>query len=555
MAFYVVTILSIFLSFSIVLGLQVTPNSPCASACLDSDSLDKSDPNSSNTKNSDIACLDVSSGSTKSGFKWKNCMSCLQNSTFSQGTENDQLWFLYNSRYALSYCVFGFPNATDVSQSPCVTSAACGPLRDALQDGIPDPRGSSQYGYCSVDEGVMTGEGYSQCLACISATGETQFISNYLVALEAGCQQRPSPGHVIGLNDTVFSKTIVGIVDPAAITAQPNKTGRNGHLSTPTLTGIAVSAAVVLLFLAALLYIRQRRRKNRLARSAAAKAHLDGMGPQSPLSFQCRTHIGRGLASPRFFTSDESGGPSYSSFPSDPKEGSPRSTSLACGPAPVAWQPQNGGLMSSYQDMSISEYVPVQSTNKIPPSKSSQLWDDASKKGGGSNGKSGTNSSNNRPLYSIDTSVLPSAPSVSYHPGINYSPPSAGAHLSPSDTFTTPTSTTSTHSTTQLLPARQIPPQSYATRLAPYSPADYDATTGPHITSLVTPAPPPPRSPATSTTPKRAEKRKGEGTVGIGLGLWTGDGGARRGTREAGSPNETRRIDTVFPPPPPRPVR
>lgn len=80
-------------------GLQVTPNSPCASTCIDSTTLDPSDPNSSNTRNADITCQDSHYGSSAASIKWQNCMSCLQNSTFAQGSENDQMWFLCMSLY------------------------------------------------------------------------------------------------------------------------------------------------------------------------------------------------------------------------------------------------------------------------------------------------------------------------------------------------------------------------------------------------------------------------------------------------------------------------
>lgn len=85
---------SLLLSPLSVWALQVTPNSPCSVACQDSDSLDTSDPNSSNTKNADITCQDVDYQNSAAGIKWKNCMTCLQNSTFAQGGENDQMWFL-----------------------------------------------------------------------------------------------------------------------------------------------------------------------------------------------------------------------------------------------------------------------------------------------------------------------------------------------------------------------------------------------------------------------------------------------------------------------------
>jgi len=77
-----------------VSALQVTPNSPCASLCIDTPDLDISDPNSSNTRNSDMTCNDRLYKASAAGIKWKSCMSCLQTSTYNQGKESDQAWFL-----------------------------------------------------------------------------------------------------------------------------------------------------------------------------------------------------------------------------------------------------------------------------------------------------------------------------------------------------------------------------------------------------------------------------------------------------------------------------
>ena len=74
-------------------SLQVTPNSPCASICQDRPEFDISAPASSNTKNSDIFCEDAAHHGA-AGSKWRDCMTCLQNSTFYQGAESDQMWFL-----------------------------------------------------------------------------------------------------------------------------------------------------------------------------------------------------------------------------------------------------------------------------------------------------------------------------------------------------------------------------------------------------------------------------------------------------------------------------
>lgn len=80
-----------------VLAIQVTPNSPCSSVCVDSTALDLSDPNSSNTVASSIVCEDADYTSTSGGKKWTQCMTCLQSSTFVQGGESDQYWFLCKS--------------------------------------------------------------------------------------------------------------------------------------------------------------------------------------------------------------------------------------------------------------------------------------------------------------------------------------------------------------------------------------------------------------------------------------------------------------------------
>ncbi len=160
-------------------AIQVAPNSPCASLCINDASLDVSDPNSSTTTNADIVCADADFGRTAAGKKWTACMGCLQNSTHVQGSESDQAWFFYNLRYNIDYCIFGYPNATDViGSNPCQTSTACGPLEKALFDGIPTMGGLAEYAYCDVDGGALAGASFKGCFNCISAGGETNIVAN-----------------------------------------------------------------------------------------------------------------------------------------------------------------------------------------------------------------------------------------------------------------------------------------------------------------------------------------------------------------------------------------
>jgi hypothetical protein len=271
-------------------ALQVTPNSPCAAVCLDSSTLDKSDPNSSNTKGSDMTCEDNLFGTTAKGHKFQECVTCLQESHFSQGTETDQAWFLYNLRYSINYCVFGFPNNTKFDTGPCVTSEACGPLADSLREGILDPSPSSTYDYCdaSGDPNAGLGPSYTKCLQCVHSGSEHSHLSNFLTALEAGCRQRPAPGVVIGLNATVFSDQAIAIVDPKA-EEDTSDAGSGLKLSTPVIAAIAIGAAVAVLVVAGcvFMHVRKRRARARLGADGGIKRRRRA----SPLSFQCQTHL------------------------------------------------------------------------------------------------------------------------------------------------------------------------------------------------------------------------------------------------------------------------
>lgn len=81
-------------STTITTALQVTPNSPCASLCLDPAGLPGLD--TPNIRKEDIVCSNRDYAGEK-GQKFQGCMNCLQNSTYSQGSQNDQAWFMCES--------------------------------------------------------------------------------------------------------------------------------------------------------------------------------------------------------------------------------------------------------------------------------------------------------------------------------------------------------------------------------------------------------------------------------------------------------------------------
>ncbi|KAK3359820.1 hypothetical protein B0T25DRAFT_564792 [Lasiosphaeria hispida] len=415
--------------------LQVTPNSPCAKTCQDSPELDLSDPNSSNTRNSDISCQDMAHTGT-SGSKWKDCMSCLQNSTFSQGAESDQMWFLYNLRYSLSYCVFAYPNASDAGSTPCSTSMACGPLRTSFQHGILNQKNMTAYSYCAVD-GEDGGDAkdtltYERCVSCVSAEGNTEYQANYVVALEAGCQQQPGPGKILGLNDTIFAPNPITIVDPLTLIKGPSS---DTSLPATSIAGIVAGVLAIFLIIVAVVFVCCRKRRNKRDRASFEANPYGGFRNRhrSSLSFQCQTHS----MSPRFWPGGEEG-------LADDK----RSTHYAddVSRRSSMWKPHISN--SSYEK--TLEPIRDQEWESPYDEKPGHFTLDEKPP---TFKKSGITST--VPLHHITTSV------PAYPPHVHASPSSAAMYHGPAD-LTTPLSAESARSTTALLPG-----------IKPYIPADH----------------------------------------------------------------------------------
>ncbi|KAI1171942.1 hypothetical protein F4777DRAFT_590873 [Nemania sp. FL0916] len=403
------------------LALLVTPNSPCASFCLDS-SDNISNPNSYTTTNKEITCRN-SDYTSQVGQKFEQCMSCLQDSTFSQGDETDQLWFLYNLRYAFDNCIFGFPNVTDNPSTPCTTSTACGALELALtQDKLSATH--PDYSYCDADGGVMTSDSITKCISCVGASEDQGFLVNYLVALEAGCDQRPAPGTAVGLSDTVFSTTQITAIEPTSAASNDNKSA----LPITSIVGIAVGAVVVLLAIAGFFFVRHRKRRNQRRRfeseiSNAGSPRRANHRPASSLSFRCQTHLTP--RSPAFFPND--------SDTTVEEEKGYSSPDLALGSHPIT----KGSPMSNPSSMPWHDQPSAPSFSRPRPAP--------------------------QPLHNISTTT-PTVPE-----SVHYST-SPKASRFPTSYEETPTSTTSTRSTAQLLPLRA------------YNPADYGVAS-PHLGS------------------------------------------------------------------------
>jgi hypothetical protein len=179
-------------------------------------------------------------------------------------------------RATVDFCLWGFPNATSTISSPCDIDYACLPLKKALTYGNLNPSEETQWGYCSADNGSFLGVNLSPCIQCFQASKDEEYIANcknnlvtlreiftnneiVLIALQAGCEQRPVPGQVIGLEGNIFSKTIVNITaaPTPSTTSTPQKTG----IQTGTLVGIAVGAVLVFVAVISIVVICFRKRQ------------------------------------------------------------------------------------------------------------------------------------------------------------------------------------------------------------------------------------------------------------------------------------------------------
>ncbi|KUI56814.1 hypothetical protein VP1G_04125 [Cytospora mali] len=245
----------------IISALQVTPGSSCASVCLDSETGNALDPAVSTTNTSDIVCYDVDYYSTTVGVKFKNCLECLQNSTDASGSESDVSWFLYNLRYASAVCLYDYPALQANKSETCDLSTACQPLQGAIETGLDLNSDSGEFAYCSADDSVFYGTGIDDCVSCLQSSPDS-YLANFLIALQAGCQQQPAAGTLLGLSGELFSGYPMNITSLASNSSTTTtRSTQKEVLSVGAVVGIVIGAAALLILAILLFYIYWRRQQ------------------------------------------------------------------------------------------------------------------------------------------------------------------------------------------------------------------------------------------------------------------------------------------------------
>lgn len=82
-----------------------------------------------------------------------------------------------------------------------------------------------------------------------------------LIALKAGCQQRPQDGAVLGLSQSVFSSSTVEITNPSSDSALWSNPKNSNSMTTGAIVGIAVGGALLLFGGIGLFFVYQRKQK------------------------------------------------------------------------------------------------------------------------------------------------------------------------------------------------------------------------------------------------------------------------------------------------------
>lgn len=177
-------------------ALYNTPNSPCSRYCGNVQDRTASD---------EIVCGQSAFG-TPAGLVWEQCIRCQLTSTHTSGNRSDLGALIYNLRYNMDHCLW------HAGSSPCITTTACGPLQKAVTYRKNVTVGMGTYDFCgSWEDGFVT-----SCAGCLRGLSDGgNFLNNYLLILEAACEQKPEPNNTISIKGDPFGTESIQIIPPA----------------------------------------------------------------------------------------------------------------------------------------------------------------------------------------------------------------------------------------------------------------------------------------------------------------------------------------------------
>ncbi|TVY84303.1 hypothetical protein LSUE1_G002728, partial [Lachnellula suecica] len=341
-------------------ALEALTNSPCAVQCGNV---------LGGTSGADIACQDSAYGTTP-GLTFQTCTNCQLTSNYVDPVtkQTDLQWALYNLRYAVSWCLFGYPNNTQVGDSPCVTSTACGQLQGAIEyDSLSSAAGA--YSFCPLYTPTLV----NKCTNCTSLQTSEFYLTNFAIVLDAACQQQPSSGATISVSGNIFSNTLVQISNPTS-SSTSTYNGSSGGLSLGAKIGIAVGALLLALGIAGfcIVWNGRRRRRRFLAKHQERTGYADWLAKEEAAHDAAvkahATPIDTGSAG-GFFDSPQSTRPLVSSRPWAPGQKEEESPMSAVGEK-VYFSPYSSNYSSP---VSASEAAQAQSSQQWPQDRKGSL--------------------------------------------------------------------------------------------------------------------------------------------------------------------------------------
>ncbi|PBP16600.1 LPXTG-domain-containing protein [Diplocarpon rosae] len=297
----VVPTLALTISFAATTtALQASTSSPCAAQC--GNSLDS-------TTGSDIVCTDGNLTSTSAGLVFQTCLSCQIESSYVDPVtqKSDLYWAIYNLRYALSWCLFGYPDNQNVAGTPCTTSTACGALESGFEfDSLSS--NTSSYGFCAFVPTISV----PRCTACLQVQATEIYLTNFVTTLDAACQQQPAAGQKVNIAGNLFSTTLVNVTSGVSTPANSYQARRHHGLTLGAKVGVAVGALVAVLAITGfcIVWRGKRRRRAFLLKHQQQSGYSDWVAQQRAASTSAPTPRSGG-----FFDSPQSQRPLVSSAP------------------------------------------------------------------------------------------------------------------------------------------------------------------------------------------------------------------------------------------------
>ncbi|KAJ5632436.1 hypothetical protein N7490_008775 [Penicillium lividum] len=239
-----------------VLGLRVTSGSSCTDSCNKWGSA-------TNTTADEISCVDAAYNNTVKGRDFKECITCELESTFEDDTtgETDVNWGLYNLRFAISTCVFGYPESISNVSSPC--PVACGTVQDAVEFEIDDPTVDNLGAWC--DTTSFADNVINTCEFCYNLTTNQLYLANFLESIRYNCHFPTTSGDEFDISPTrIFKESLL----PSSLSLTTPGSS-SSHVNLGLVIALPVLAFIIICLgigTCCYFYIRYRRKRTRQSR-------------------------------------------------------------------------------------------------------------------------------------------------------------------------------------------------------------------------------------------------------------------------------------------------